>query len=184
MLRSFLLCPLVLSTVEAKACIPPPPPLALNGESDSAYRGRARAFQDAELDEDRRRVQVVWFDAASSVSLARITRVIELTRVLDHGMSPAARAEAVRLGSFKGDAPTGVTVAMEDVVATTCGIHGGGTAPRASVGDYVVVFENVQPQGTGHVGMMLRDLREPRVIKAINGVVQRARKATAATGNP
>jgi hypothetical protein len=164
-----------LLATEAQACTPPPPPLQLRGEPDRDFVARASAFNEARRDEDGRRQQVGWFDAATTVSLARITSAHRLPQVLSDGLSLTRRVEAVPLATFKGDILPGRTVAMQDVVATTCGIFGGGTATAAQPGDYVVTFENVQPDGTGHVGLLLRDLREPRILERFDEVVQRAR---------
>ena len=59
---------------------------------------------------------------------------------------------------------------------TTCGPYGDGTATGAAPGSYVLLFEDVSPEGpTGHFGLLLTELREPRVLDRFSEVVQKAR---------
>ncbi|NJC06422.1 hypothetical protein GGQ97_002215 [Sphingomonas kaistensis] len=172
--RALLGVTLVLAfPAPALACVPPPPLQRLAGESDADLAVRARTFGEAEADENRRRQQSGWFDRADRVSLARITASGEISRLLGMGSLRARRVEALRLGTFKGEAAPG-TVAMEDVGITSCGVYGGGTARSGKPGAYIVTFEGVQPEGTGNVGVPLSELRDPRIIQAFSEVAKPA----------
>ena len=157
----------------ALACSPPPPALRLQGESDADYQGRREALETAQRDEDRRRYQVALFDQASRVTLGRITSINVLEGRLPDGSAPRW-VEVEALGAVKGVAAKGTKVAMRDVDGTSCGLYGGGSVTRGSLGQYALTFENVRKDGTGHEGILLRELREPRIIARLNEVVQAA----------
>jgi hypothetical protein len=66
---------------------------------------------------------------------------------------------------------------VQDKYMTTCGPAGGGSATLAKQGDYVLLFERANPDGpTGHHGILLQELREPR----FSAVVHATRRAAPA----
>lgn len=162
----------------ANACIPPAPTIRLSGESEAAFLARSQAFAAAEMDEDRRAVQVRLYDQASRVSLARVTASTQLPDVLSDGLSPGFRVEVQPVAVFKGPALDGRPFALQDAGMSTCGRYGGGSATAAKPGSYILLFENANPQGpTGHQGLLLAELREPRVLERFSAVVRQARAA-------
>ena len=165
----------------AAACIGPPPRVRLTDESEAAFLARSQAFAAAENDEDRRAFQVRLFDQASRVTLARVTASTKLPGALSDGLSPGFRVEVQPIALFKGPALNGRPVALQDAGMSTCGRYGGGTATATAPGSYILLFEDANPQGpTGHHGILLHEVREPRVLERFNAVVQQARAAAAA----
>jgi hypothetical protein len=172
---------LLVTASPATACIGPAPTIRLSGESDEEYKRRGAAFARAEDDEMRRALQSALFDRATRVSLAQVTSATTVPGVLSDGLSPIRRVEAVPLALFKGTALNGRPIAVQDKTMTTCGPAGGGTATMAKPGDYVLLFEGAKPDGpTGHHGILLEELREPRILARFSEVVQGARRAAPA----
>lgn len=163
-------------TGPALACIGPAPTIQLSGEAEAAFRARSQAFSQAERDEDRRAAQTRLYDTASRVSLARVLTSERLPGVLSGGISQGSRVEVQPMAYFKGSASKPGRVVLQDAGMTTCGPYGGGTATSAAPGSYVLLFEDVSPEGpTGHFGLLLTELREPRVLDRFSEVVQKAR---------
>ena len=172
---------LLATASPAMACIGPAPTIRLSGESEAAFLARGQAFAAAERDEDRRAFQVRLFDKASRVSLARVTASTKLPGVLSDGLSPGFRVEVQPVALFKGPALNGRPVALQDAGMSTCGRYGGGTATAAAPGSYILLFEDANPQGpTGHHGIFLHEVLEPRVLERFSAVVQQARAMAAA----
>ena len=166
----------LLAASPASPCIPPPPPLQLSGESDESYRARAEVFTRATLDEERRAWQTRLYENATRVSLARVTASTTLPGVLSDGLSSGRRVELQPIAVFKGAPAAGEKRSVQDAGMTTCGLYGGGTATTGSPGDYVILFEDADPNSpTGHLGFRLTDLREPRILSRFSEVVQAAR---------
>ena len=58
---------------------------------------------------------------------------------------------------------------------TSCGLSGGGTATRSPVGSYIILFENIGGDATtGHVGIRLGELLEPRILREFDDRVRSA----------
>lgn len=168
----------LVAATPALACVPPPPPLQLSGESRQAYADRSKAFVEALSNEDQRARQVRLYGAASRVSLARVINSTPLPGTLDDGQ-PRRRVDVQPVAAFKGPAPSGRAIRLEDAGMTTCGRYGGGSATAAKPGDYVLLFEGVDTGGLSrNLGLLLNELREPRILERFNEVIQQARSAT------
>ena len=179
MTRSVLALSLALAICPgaALACIPPAPPIRLSDESEGDYLERRNAFNQAVLYGERRAAQERLYDQASRVSLARVIKSDRLLLMLADG-SPARRIGVQPVAVFKGTPVKGETAILEDAGMTSCGRYGGGNATVAEPGDYVVLFEDANPSGpTGHYGLLLTELVDPRILSRFNAVVREARKA-------
>jgi hypothetical protein len=128
---------------------------------------------DAEV---KRRGQSKLFDTATRVSLARVVAKHDTTRIMSDGSSLARRVEVMPLAAFKGDMSSSErAVALEDKGITSCGRFGAGSATWAGVGSYVILFEKADPDAyTGSVGVLLSELREPRIIGKFDEVARLA----------
>jgi hypothetical protein len=163
--RSSLIVALFLAAVPnpALACVLPPPPLPLPGESPDAYRIRSKAVLESEERDLQLNFQAKLMDSAKRVSIGVI---------IDRGPSPAfslgRRISARPLKVIKGT-PSTEPVVLEDRSMTDCGPIGGGSAPSAgAIGDYVIVFEGpALSDGEPSSGMLVSEARDPRLLDAL-----------------
>ena len=157
----------------ADACIGPPPPIQLPGESDEAYKIRTQAVYRALGDEGRRRFQVTLYDKSNRIRLA----MVEHSSAVDAMGSPGRQVVVEPVATFKGEEQP-IPVTLTDLYWTSCGMAGGGPATAAQRGEFIILFEGdlFEGRATDRYGIKMEDLREPRLLEAVNAFALAARE--------
>jgi len=147
------------------ACIGPPPPIELPGESAKAHESRRAAVFSAIADEDRRRFQTTLFDKAVSVTLGLVLR----SRPAETRDGVGREVEVRPVAALKGAEASGPIV-LANRYLTSCGWAGGGSATASAVGEYVIVFEgNLFADSLAEpYGIHINEARDPRLLDALN----------------
>ncbi len=162
---AFVLMAVALAST-APACVALPPPPRLIGENDADYSSRAKAFRETLNVAGARDTQERLFAKAVRVSIARVVakRAIKIDDAFvgnEVAVEPLASIKGVR-----GREP----ITLADRVMSSCGPLGDGSATAASVGSYVLLFEN--PDKERPNGMLLSDLREPMILQKLEQAIR------------
>ncbi len=162
----------------AAACIFPPPPPRLPHESQPLYDARLKSTASAQGDEERRNFQI----ALRTQSAGSFIGIVERRTAIRMEAKLPGFAVVVRpLKTLSGAAPTSA-IELRDQRLTSCGVEGGGTATRAVVGEYVIVFRDMsfggQPPRQNY-GLRAQELRDTTLIDALTTFALAAAKASA-----
>lgn len=127
----------------AQACLFPPPPVKLAGESDEDWRKRTTAALEAELQANLKLGEANDYREASTIYLGRIVSSEEIST---DGSKYGRRVVVRALAALKGKLPTESKV-LQTRTLTSCGFEGGGRAVWGSVGSLAIIFDGLPPYG-------------------------------------